>query len=90
MLGNDEADRWALPWRKPTTREVLDRAMAAEEAIASRKHQLRHAWFDRRHDVPALTLTDGPKPRGSHPSSLGVTDSSAEISAFNMLGIDRG
>jgi hypothetical protein len=52
-------DRWALPSRKPITKEVLDRAIATEEAIAPREHHAWEVWFDRQHDVLALLLTDG-------------------------------
>ncbi len=54
---NDED--WALPQRKPITREVLNRAIRAEENAATREHQAQEAWFDREHGTVMLKLTDG-------------------------------
>ena len=50
---------WALPRRKPITKEVLDRAIRAEEDAASREHQAQKAWFDRGNSAVMLKLTDG-------------------------------
>ena len=50
---------WALPRRKPITKEVLDRAIRAEEDAAAREHQAQKAWFDRGHGAVMLKLTDG-------------------------------
>jgi Protein of unknown function (DUF2442) len=58
-VNDDDAGGWALPRRKPITKEALDRAIAVEEEIASREHHARDAWFDRDHDVVVLVLTDG-------------------------------
>ena len=48
-----------MPQRKPITKEVLDRAIDAEEEAASREHHAREAWFDRQHGTVMLKLTDG-------------------------------
>ena len=50
---------WELPTRRPVTREVLGRAIGAEEEAAAREHQAREAWFDARHGTVMLKLTDG-------------------------------
>lgn len=50
---------WTLPRRKPITKEVLDRAIRAEEDAAAREHQAQKAWFDRGHGAVMLKLTDG-------------------------------
>jgi hypothetical protein len=58
MVKNDDAG-WVLPRRQPITRDVLDRAIAAEEAAAAREHQAQEAWFDREHGTVMLKLRDG-------------------------------
>jgi len=58
VVKNNDAD-WVLPQRKPITRDVLDRAINAEDAAASREHQAQEAWFDRQHGTVMLKLTDG-------------------------------
>ncbi len=55
----DNDTEWLLPRRKPITKDVLDRAIDAEEAAASREHQAQEAWFDRQHGTVMLQLTDG-------------------------------
>jgi hypothetical protein len=50
---------WDLPRRKPITKEVVDRAIAAEDTAALGEHHARAAWFDREHDVVTMVLTDG-------------------------------
>ena len=57
MVKDDEG--WTLPQRKPVTKDVLDRAIGAEEDVASREHQAREAWFDGQHGTVMLKLTDG-------------------------------
>ena len=57
MVGDDEG--WTLPQRKPVTKGALDRAIDAEEEVASREHQAREAWFDGQHGTVMLKLTDG-------------------------------
>ena len=57
MVKNNEG--WMLPKRKPVTKDVLDRAIGAEEDAASREHQAREAWFDGQHGTVMLKLTDG-------------------------------
>ena len=47
MVKDDEG--WTPPQRKPITKEVLDRAIGAEEDAASQEHQAREAWFDGQH-----------------------------------------
>ena len=54
---NDE--EWTLPRCKPITKEVLDRAIRAEEDAAAREHQVQKAWFDRGNNAVMLKLTDG-------------------------------
>jgi hypothetical protein len=54
---NDE--EWTLPRRKPITKELLDRAIHAEEDAAAREHQAQKAWFDHGHGAVMLKLTDG-------------------------------
>lgn len=54
---NDE--EWTLPRRKPITKEVLDRAICAEEDAAAQEHQVQKAWFDRGNSAVMLKLTDG-------------------------------
>ena len=54
---NDEG--WMLPQRKPITKDVLDRAIGAEEEAASQEHQAREAWFDSQHGTVMLKLMDG-------------------------------
>ncbi len=55
----DNDQGWALPRRKPITKEVLDHAIEVEEKAASREHHAREAWFDRQHGTVMLKLTDG-------------------------------
>jgi hypothetical protein len=55
----DNDTEWLLPRRKPITKDVLDRAIDAEEEAASREHQAQEAWFDRQHGTVMLKLTDG-------------------------------
>ena len=55
----DNEKGWVLPQRKPITKDVLDRAIDAEEEAASREHQAQEAWFDRQHGTVMLKLTDG-------------------------------
>ena len=50
---------WDLPRRKPITKEVVDRAIAAEDKAALGEHHARTGWFDREHDVVTMVLTDG-------------------------------
>ena len=57
VKGNDEG--WTLPQRKPVTKDVLDRAIGAEEEAAFQEHQAREAWFDGQHGTVMLKLTDG-------------------------------
>ena len=54
---NDEG--WMPPQRRPVTKDVLDRAIGAEEEAASQEHQAREAWFDGQHGTVMLKLTDG-------------------------------
>ena len=54
---NDES--WTLPQRKVITKEVLDRAIAAEGKAGSLEHQAREAWFDVQHGTVMLKLVDG-------------------------------
>jgi hypothetical protein len=58
MVKDDDTE-WVLQRRKPITKEVLDRAVDAEKAAASREHQAQEAWFDRQHGTVMLKLTDG-------------------------------
>jgi hypothetical protein len=58
MVKDNDAG-WSLPQRKPITKDVLDRAIKAEEDAASREHRAREAWFDRRHGTVMLKLMDG-------------------------------
>jgi len=58
MVKDNDAE-WVLPQRKPITKDVLDRAIDAEDEAASREHQAQEAWFDRRHGTVMLKLTDG-------------------------------
>jgi hypothetical protein len=55
----DNDKGWMLPQRKPVTKDVLDRAIGAEEEAASQEHQVREAWFDGQHGAVMLKLTDG-------------------------------
>ena len=57
MKDNDEA--WVFPQRKPITKDVIERAIAAEEEATRREHQAREAWFDPQHGTVMLKLTDG-------------------------------
>ena len=54
-----KAIRVAPPRRRPITKEVLGRAIDAEEAAAFDKHQAQDAWFDHEHGTVILKLTDG-------------------------------
>jgi hypothetical protein len=56
MVKYSDEDGWSLPQRKPITKEVLDRAIRAEEEAASREHQAQKAWFDRGHGAVMLKL----------------------------------
>jgi hypothetical protein len=58
MVKDNDAS-WILPKRKRITKEVLDRAIEAEEKAAAREHQAREAWFDPQHGTVMLKLTDG-------------------------------
>jgi hypothetical protein len=64
---NDEG--WVLPRRKPITKDVLNRAIDAEEEAAAREHQAREAWFDHQHGTVMLKLTDG-RVFGAEPSFI--------------------
>jgi hypothetical protein len=44
----DKVAGWELPRRKPITRTVIDRAIAAEDIAVQREHRAREAWFDPR------------------------------------------
>lgn len=55
----DSDENWALPRGKPITKEVLGRAIAAEEDAVLREHQAREAWFDCQHGTVMLKLRDG-------------------------------
>ena len=55
----DDDEGWMLPQRKPITKDVLDRAIGAEEKAASQEHQAREAWFDGQHGTVMLKLVDG-------------------------------
>ncbi len=55
----DNDQGWTLPTRKPITKDVLDRAIEAEETAASREHHASEAWFDHQHGAVMLKLTDG-------------------------------
>ena len=55
----DDDEGWLLPQRKPITKDVLDRAIGAEEEAAFQEHQAREAWFDGQHSTVMLKLTDG-------------------------------
>jgi len=59
MVKYTDEGGWTLPQRKPITKEVVDRAIRAEEEAASREHQAQKAWFDRGHGAVMLKLTDG-------------------------------
>ena len=50
---------WTLPRRRPITKQVLDRGIAAEQEAAVREHQAQEAWFDRQHGAVMLKLRDG-------------------------------
>jgi hypothetical protein len=58
MVADSETD-WALPRRTAITKEVLDRAIRAEDAAALREHRAREAWFDGERGTVMLQLTDG-------------------------------
>lgn len=55
----EEVGGWDLPRRKPITKEVVNRAIAAEDTAALGEHHAQTAWFDREHDVVTMMLTDG-------------------------------
>jgi hypothetical protein len=59
MVKRHDDDGWTLPERKPISKDVLDRAIRAEEGAAAREHQVQKAWFDRVHGAVMLKLTDG-------------------------------
>ena len=50
---------WDLPRRKPVTKEVIERAIRAEEATAAVEHRARAAWFDELRDIIVVVLDDG-------------------------------
>ena len=52
-------DRWTLPSRKPITQAILARAEATEEAQSKAEHHASDAWFDAKHQVVVVVLTDG-------------------------------
>ena len=56
---NEDTSGWNLPRSKPITRDVLERAIATEEANTLREHHAREVWFDSHRDVIAMVLTDG-------------------------------
>lgn len=68
MVKDNDAS-WILPKRKPITKEVLDRAIKAEEEAAAREHQAREAWFDHQHGTVMLKLMDG-RVFGAEPSFI--------------------
>ncbi len=76
---NDES--WTLPQRKVITKEVLDRAIAAEEEAAPLEHQAREAWFDGQHDTVMLKLMDG-RVFGAEPGFI----PSLQGASFEQLG----
>ena len=72
----EEAEGWVLPHRRSVTKVVLDQAIATEEARAKTEHHASDVWFDARHDVVAIMLTDGRlfgAKRGLIPSLAGVS-----------------
>lgn len=62
---------WAFPQRKPIIKDVLDRAIAAEEEAAHREYQAQEAWVDPQHGTVMLRLTDG-RVFGAEPSFIAL------------------
>lgn len=76
VKGHEEASGWALPRRRSVTKAVLDQAIATEESLAAAEHHASDVWFDARHDVVAIVLTDGRlfgAKRGLIPSLAGAS-----------------
>ncbi len=94
----DAEEGWALPRRKPITKEVLDQAIAAEEDAASREHQAQEAWFDHQHGTVTLKLRDGrvfgaepgliPSLQGASPKQLGSLRASEDGTFLVVAELD--
>ena len=84
---NDEG--WVVPRRKPITKDVLDRAIAAEEEAASREHQAQEAWFDPQHGTVMLKLTDG-RVFGAEPSFIPSLQDASPKQLGSMRASDDG
>jgi hypothetical protein len=59
MVSGPDTGDWSLPRSRLITKEVLDRAIATEEAISRHEYHARAAWYDYPHDAVVLILTDG-------------------------------
>ena len=87
MVGDDEG--WMLPQRKPITKDVLDRAIGAEEEAASQEHQAREAWFDGQHGTVMLKLTDG-RVFGAEPGFIPSLHGASPIQLAGLRASDDG
>jgi hypothetical protein len=78
-----------VPRRKPITKDVLDRAIAAEEEAASREHQAQEAWFDPQHGTVMLKLMDG-RVFGAEPSFIPSLQGASPKQLGSMRASDDG
>ena len=87
MVKDDEG--WMLPQRKPITKDMLDRAIGAEEEAASQEHQAREAWFDGQHGTVMLKLTDG-RVFGAEPGFIPSLQGAAPTQLAELRASDDG
>src|ERR1700712_2914568 len=85
----DSDPGWTLPRRRPITKEVLDRAIDAEEAAASHEHQAQDAWFDHEHGTVMLKLTDG-RVFGAEPSFIPSLQGASPKQLDGLQASDNG
>jgi hypothetical protein len=88
MVKHNDED-WALPQRKPITKEVLDRAIRAEEDAAAREHHAQEAWFDREHGTVMLKLTDG-RVFGTEPRLIPSLEGASPLQLDGLRASDDG
>ena len=80
---------WTLPRRRPITKQVLDRGIAAEQEAAVREHQAQEAWFDRQHGAVMLKLRDG-RVFGAEPNFIPSLQAASPSQLDGLRATDNG
>jgi hypothetical protein len=88
MVKDSDAE-WTLPKRMPITKEVVDRAINAEEAAGSQEHRAQEAWFDRQHGTVMLKLTDG-RVFGAEPGFIPAMKNASPKQLGGLRASDNG